>query len=450
MTRSSVRNSPTALACSGMWWIRTCTPAVSQARRSFSARCASVSDTPPTPAPPGTSASPARPSQRASCTTRAGVIFGTVGIATSAAPAELLTTSPPGAGLAPASEAPASPYPALSTHTPHTPVVFNAFVSDSHAHTHPALPTHTPHTPIVLQALEIELLAHPDPAFVAHLLDGLRYGFRVGYDGPRHSLLCENLASAFVSPEIVSAYLAKEVQLGHTAGPFWQPPFANFRSAGIGVIPKKSGGHRLIVHLSAPAGASINDGIPEDLYSLEYITVDVVVGHVIRHGKGALMYNVDIRHAFRNIPVHPHDWPLLGMVWDGQYYFDKVLPFELRSSPALFNLLADALCWILRHNYSLADLEHYLDDYIGVAPPSPSPSSSTAAIQQATLLTVFENLGVPVATGQDKVVPPTTVMTVLGIEVDSVEQATRLPPGQVVHPPHSSGNLAPVHRLLQA
>eukprot|EP00117_Sycon_ciliatum_P023651 scpid59787/ scgid4981/ len=115
------------------------------------------------------------------------------------------------------------------------------------------------------------------------------------------------------------------------------------------------------------------------------------------------------------------------MVWDGQYYFDKVLPFGLRSSPALFNLLADALCWILRHNYSLADLEHYLDDYIGVAPPSPSPSSSTAAIQQATLLTVFENLGVPVATGHDKVVPPTTVMTVLGIEVDSVEQVTRFP-----------------------
>ena len=109
------------------------------------------------------------------------------------------------------------------------------------------------------------------------------------------------------------------------------------------------------------------------------------------------------------------------MVWDRQYYFG------LRSSPALLNLLADALCWILRHNYSLADLKHYLDDYIGVAPPSPSPPSSTAAIQQVTLLTVFENLGVPVATGHDKVVPPTTVMTVLGIEVDSVQQVTRFP-----------------------
>ena len=91
------------------------------------------------------------------------------------------------------------------------------------------------------------------------------------------------------------------------AGLIWQPPFANSRSAGIGVIPKKPGGHRLIVHLSVPASASINDGIPDDLYSLKYITVDVVVGHVIRHGKGALIYKVDIRDAFRNIPVHSHD-----------------------------------------------------------------------------------------------------------------------------------------------
>ena len=39
-------------------------------------------------------------------------------------------------------------------------------------------------------------------------------------------------------------------------------------------MPKKSGKLRLIHHLSAPAGVSVNDGIPEDLYSLRYVTID--------------------------------------------------------------------------------------------------------------------------------------------------------------------------------
>ena len=39
----------------------------------------------------------------------------------------------------------------------------------------------------------------------------------------------------------------------------------------------------------------------------------------------------------------------------------------------------------------------------------------------------------PVATGEDKVVGPTTVMTVLGIEVDGVAQESRLPADKLVY-----------------
>ena len=286
---------------------------------------------------------------------------------------------------------------------------------------------HRPFTLVNISALETELARHPDRLFVDNLLDGMLHGFRIGYNGPRDSLISPNLRSALDNPTIVHEYLSKECERGHTAGPFSNPPCMPFRSAGIGVVPKKSGGHRLIVHLSAPAGDSINDGISGDEYSLEYVTVDDVVAHVVKQGPGALLYKVDIQHAFRNVPVHPDDWPLLGMVWDGVYYFDKVLPFGLRSSPAIFNRLAEALCWILRFEYSLPALEHYLDDFIGVSPPSHHVATSSAAMHKATLMTVFDNLGVPMAVGEDKNVGPTTVMTVLGIEVDSVAQVCRLP-----------------------
>ena len=196
--------------------------------------------------------------------------------------------------------------------------------------------------------------------------------------------------------------------------------------------PQKSAGRRLIVHLSAPYASSINDGISKESHSLQYITVDDVIQHVVQLGKGALMFKVDIKHAFRLIPVHGDDWSIHCMVWCDKYFVDKALPFGLRSSPALFNHFAEAVCWVFRNNYDVAHLEHYLHDFMGVAPPSTSAATSTAALQKATVLLVFSNRGIPVATGEEKVEGPTTVITVLGIEVDSVAQEFRLPRDKLV------------------
>ena len=78
-----------------------------------------------------------------------------------------------------------------------------------------------------------------------------------------------------------------------------------------------------------------------------------------------------MKHAFRLCPVSPIDWPLLGIFWNGCFYVDKVLPFGLRSSPFLFNRLADAVVWISTHNFDINDLLHYLDDFFQVQSPIP-------------------------------------------------------------------------------
>lgn len=44
-------------------------------------------------------------------------------------------------------------------------------------------------------------------------------------------------------------------------GPYAVGPFSNLRTSPIGIVPKKTGGWRLITHLSAPVGYSINDFI---------------------------------------------------------------------------------------------------------------------------------------------------------------------------------------------
>ena len=63
----------------------------------------------------------------------------------------------------------------------------------------------------------------------------------------------------------------------------------------FGMIPKgKPGRWRLILNLSAPDGASVNNGIPKDLCSLGYVSVDGLVRETLRLGKGAEMAKVDV------------------------------------------------------------------------------------------------------------------------------------------------------------
>ena len=76
--------------------------------------------------------------------------------------------------------------------------------------------------------------------------------------------------------------------------------------------------------------------------------MDDIIEQVLSLGRGSLMAKMDIESAFRIVPVHPDDRPLLGMKWEEQLYIDLTLPFGLRSAPKVFNSIADALEWIVR------------------------------------------------------------------------------------------------------
>ena len=142
------------------------------------------------------------------------------------------------------------------------------------------------------------------------------------------------LTFRFEHADFVDAHLEQSIAAGHTAGPFSSPPFPSMCCSGVGVVPKKSGKLRLIHHLSAPAGVSVNDGIPKDLYSLQYVTIDDAINMILRLGRGTLLAKIDIRKAFRLCPVRPEDRPLLGIYWRQQYYYDLVLPSASARPPS--------------------------------------------------------------------------------------------------------------------
>ena len=282
----------------------------------------------------------------------------------------------------------------------------------------------TPSTPINIPQLSSYLHDHPDRVRVDNLITGLTQGFRIGFQGPLTPKEYSNLLSARDNPSIISKNILKEVKLGHTAGPFISPPFPNFQVYPIGVVPKKhSSDWRTIFHLSYPKhhSTSVNAHISPSDYSLHYITVDNAISIIQKLGQGCFMSKLDIKSAFRNIPVHPSDWELLGMKWQGMYYFDTVLPFGLRSAPYLFDQFSCMLEWVIKTKLGIPNVIHILDDFFFVTKP-PRSDCLTAL---CNILCLFTELNIPVAPG--KTFPPTTSLEFMGVLLDSNKMEARLP-----------------------
>ena len=283
-------------------------------------------------------------------------------------------------------------------------------------------------TPVNVTYLKHELQYHLNATFVSHLIQGFQQGFPIGFEGPRAPCFSKNLKSAAEHPDVVSTNLVKEVKLGRTAGPFIQPPFPNFQVYPIGVVPKKhSSDWRTIFHLSYPkaTGTSVNDHIPKDTYSLQYVKIDDAIKLIAQLGRGSYMAKTDICAAFRNVPVHPKDWELLGMHWNGLYFFDTVLPFGLRSAPYIFNQLSDAIKWIAKTNYDVRHILHILDDFFLIEPP-PRANCMTSLCK---LLTLMTNLNVPIA--PNKTYAASTTLEFLGVLLDSQKMIACLPPDKL-------------------
>ena len=141
---------------------------------------------------------------------------------------------------------------------------------------------------------------------------------------------------------------------------------------------------------------------------MSYISVDQVATAALALGKGALLAKIDIKSAYRLVPVSPVDRRWLGMELGGNLYVDGMLPFGLRSAPKIFNALADALEWCIAME-GVEGIFHYLDDFAIIGPPD----SDICALHLNTLVRICKELGVPLA--PEKQEGPTSVIIFLGI-----------------------------------
>ena len=266
------------------------------------------------------------------------------------------------------------------------------------------------------------LQSHPNRYLVNYIVDGLRNGFDIGFRGDVTPTLPKNLKSAYQNKEGVQQAINKEIERGHTAGPFPNPPFPVTHCSPIGSAPKKDGSARLIMDLSQPHGTSINDAISKEQFVCEYSHFDEATDLINKLGRNSLMCKLDIKHAYRLLPVRPDQWHHLCYFWEGNYYVDLVLPFGLRSSGSIFNQFAKLVRWIIQHHYGISHIINYSDDFFAVL----SKDMAIAQEQLKTIIKAFHDLDIPLA--EDKIEGPATSIVYLGITINSHDMTIEITP----------------------
>ena len=265
-----------------------------------------------------------------------------------------------------------------------------------------------------LELLQALLVNYED----REVVEWLRYGWPTGRlpSLPEPVISGRNHKGATEYPDSLQKYVKKEASKGAIMGPYDNIPFQN--RVGISPLstrPKKDSPERqIILDLSFPIGHTVNDGIPKDNYlgfpaKLSFPKVDEFACRIYSLGQGCLMFKIDLSRYFRQLPLDPGDYSLIGYIIEGKVYFDKVLPMGMRSAPYIAQRVTNAIAYI--HRQLEYFLLNYVDDFVGAEMKQKAWAAYNALSQ------LLEHLRVD--TSPEKRVQPCTRLEFLGITFDS-------------------------------
>ena len=193
------------------------------------------------------------------------------------------------------------------------------------------------------------------------------------------------------------------------------------------VAKKDTDKRRVIVDLSFPEAKSVNDGIRAEKYlnyeeKLTFPSVQNLVNIIHKKGKGCYLFKRDLSRYYRQLPVDPGDIHLLGVWFEGQFYFDLMVPMGLVSSARIAQMVSDVITYV----FSLKgfDAVNYIDDLGG------AEVKHKAWEAFFTLGQILNDMGLKEAA--EKATPPSTCMTFLGLEVNTISMTITIPSNKMI------------------
>ena len=178
-------------------------------------------------------------------------------------------------------------------------------------------------------------------------------------------------------------------------------------------------GKRVIINLSFPTGASVNDGIlksKEPQYTLP--TPLDLADLMLREGPSCYMLKSDLSRAYKQLRVDPLDYPLLGIQHNGSIFVDICPSFGCRASGSAQQRVSNSVVHLMKNEgYNILA---YVADFCGL---SASFSESKKGFDKFVALT--GQLGLKLA--PDKTSLPATELEWLGFLFDSHKLTISIP-----------------------
>ena len=260
------------------------------------------------------------------------------------------------------------------------------------------------------------------------LIQYLEYGFPLSMSDSESlsDLNITNHFSAKQYQQAVSSYLVKERQFGAIVGPIHKAHSYDIHCSPLLTRPKDLDKRRVILDLSYPRGASLNDQVDRESFDasefiLKLPTVDDVVEQIIKTGDDVTLSKIDIARSFRNLRVDPADAMKLGITWQDDVYIDAAVAFGWVHGSAAFQRVSDAVTFIAAK--AGINMVAYIDDYMIISP------KTSAQRHFDTLASILTQLGLP--SNQDKQTPPCRALTCLGIKIDLDQNTLSIDPDKL-------------------
>jgi hypothetical protein len=154
----------------------------------------------------------------------------------------------------------------------------------------------------------------------------------------------------------------------------------------------------------------VNDGIFH--MPTEWQLIDDALQLIYDAGSGCHLVKMDVKSAYRQLPIHPDDWHLFGFVCEDLLFIDTYLPFGCRSSGCIWERYAQAAQWILSRHYGIHRTARWVDDFLLVLDAAQSKELVSVARK------AFDDIGMPMDRGKE--VGPSNELTYIGYLINTV------------------------------
>ena len=288
-----------------------------------------------------------------------------------------------------------------------------------------------PHIKLKIDRWRFHLIGYEDAEISQHL----EYGFPLGLSPlPDLESSTSNHGSSYMWYDHVDKFICTEIVEGGVSRPFRKAPWWNTLISSLMTAHKKVKSRRTVFDASF-GDRSLNKSTPSDQYmglpcKYTFPKIQDYKEMILTCGPGCLMWKRDLSRFFLQLPLDPTEYHRVGIVWRGLFFFFLGLAFGLRHSGLQGQKVTDAVSWILRRlglevgegrPYNVCN---YSDDLGGV-----EKTNERALAAYNKLSWLLADLGLDESV--KKAEPPTTCITYLGVQFDSMKMTMSVPPEKI-------------------